>query len=245
MKLLSSRPSLAAVFFVIGLMLVTAFNTNRASLLARPQRAADLASVVIDMERQHAELTTRLGDLRARMTSLEKRAASDAGLRETFSRRLEEARWSAGMARASGPGMEVSLADAPAVPAGVDPNVCVIHDYDVAAVVNALSCGGATAVSINGQRVVATTSIRCAGSTILINGTRVVSPYTVDALGDPAALGKALQADSVAGPLLANAADRYGLRVSDSVRDVSIAAYGGSMRIDFGKTRPAAAGEKR
>ena len=102
-----------------------------------------------------------------------------------------------------------------------------------------------TAVSINGQRVVATTSIRCAGSTILINGTRVVSPYTVDALGDPAALGKALQADSVAGPLLANAADRYGLRVSDSVRDVSIAAYGGSMRIDFGKTRPAAAGEKR
>ena len=42
-----------------------------------------------------------------------------------------------------------------------DPNRLVVHQQDIQAVVNALWKGGATAVTIQGQRVVSTTGIKC------------------------------------------------------------------------------------
>ena len=51
---------------------------------------------------------------------------------------------------------------------------------------NLLWLAGAEAVSLNGERVVATTSIYCVGSTILVNDTRLSPPYEFLAIGDPA-----------------------------------------------------------
>jgi uncharacterized protein YlxW (UPF0749 family) len=69
----------------------------------------------------------------------------------------------------------------------------MIHDVDLQTLVNELWATGAEAISINDQRVVSRTSIRCAGPTILVNSERIMPPYVVKALGPPQDLEAALR----------------------------------------------------
>ena len=52
----------------------------------------------------------------------------------------------------------------------------LVHDGDLRAIVNELKNNGAEAISINGQRIVPSTSITCAGTVIQVNNEIVGSP---------------------------------------------------------------------
>lgn len=102
----------------------------------------------------------------------------------------------AGVTPLAGPGVVVTLSDSGA-PAGsvADSNDLVVHEQDLQAVVNALWAGGADGMTVAGQRVVATTAIRCVGNVLLLGGRTHSPPYVVEAVGDPAALRSALDGD--------------------------------------------------
>jgi len=97
-----------------------------------------------------------------------------------------------------GPGVAVVVGDASGtdqvdpntgqrVPVSVDDNGR-IQDRDLQSLVNALWAAGAEAVSVGGQRLAPTTTIRGAGEAILVDLRPVQSPYTLAAVGDPATL---------------------------------------------------------
>jgi len=229
-----SRPALVAVVGVLGFLVAVSFNTTQRFAEARPERATDLVDVVRDLEEQRSELQDRLEELRAEMDSLERDAADDSGVRESYSRELAVARQAAGMSGLLGPGVEVVLGDGSEVAAGTDPNDYLIHDTDIAAVVNALFIGGAEAIDINGERVVATTPIRCAGTTILVNNARLGSPYTIRAIGDPHALEQAILGDPVASLLFTTYKTQFGLQASvKQAEEQTVAPYRGSFRPQF------------
>jgi uncharacterized protein YlxW (UPF0749 family) len=95
-----------------------------------------------------------------------------------------------------GPGVRAVLADSSlsAAPTG-DPNDLVIHEQDLQAVINALWAGGAEAMSVNGQRVLSTTAIRCVGNTLLLHGQVYSPPYVIEAVGDHEDLRASLDKD--------------------------------------------------
>lgn len=64
----------------------------------------------------------------------------------------------------------------------------VVTDRDIQIFVSILWDAGAEAISINGHRIGAQTSIRTAGSTILIGVNQTQSPYTIEAIGDSSSL---------------------------------------------------------
>ncbi len=105
---------------------------------------------------------------------------------------LNQAQFLAGLTPVQGPGVIVTLTDskkpfsAP-MPAGwAAPNL--IHDSDINQVINELKAAGAEALSVNNQRLVATSAIRHEGQTVLINNTPQVPPYVIEAIGNPRAL---------------------------------------------------------
>lgn len=61
----------------------------------------------------------------------------------------------------------------------------LVHAGDLVSVVNALKNAGAEAISINGQRIINSTSIYCAGNVVKINGEKVSSPIEIKAIGSP------------------------------------------------------------
>ncbi|MDH4140609.1 MAG: DUF881 domain-containing protein [Coriobacteriia bacterium] len=228
------RPTLVAVAVVLGFLVAVAFNTTSKFVISRPQRVSDLVSVVRDMEQQQTALQGRYSDLRDRMDVLEREAAEDSGVRESFSKELERVRLAAGLTAVAGPGVEVLLGDGRDVDPDVDPNDYLIHDTDITAVVNALIVGGAEAVEVNGERIVATTPIRCAGTTVLVNSARLGSPYTIRAIGEPERLEEAVLNDPMAALVFGPYKAQFGLEVSIAdVDDVFVSAYRGSMRPRF------------
>jgi len=61
----------------------------------------------------------------------------------------------------------------------------IIHDIDLLLVVNELKISGAEAIEINGQRIFENTAISCDGNVVAINGEKVSSPFTINAIGFP------------------------------------------------------------
>jgi uncharacterized protein YlxW (UPF0749 family) len=134
----------------------------------------------------------------------------------------------AGLTAVTGPGIRVILDDAHQVPAGVtvDPNQLVVHQSDLQAVVNALWAGGAEAMTVAGQRIIATSG-------------RVYSPpFAVAAIGPFGTMRSAM--DSSPGvTLYKQAASYYGLGYTvEQLASLQLPAYSGPISLSYAKAVP-------
>ncbi len=94
---------------------------------------------------------------------------------------LHELRVAAGLAEMTGPGVVLQLYDE----MGGTSNTSIIHDADIRDVVNELFSSGAQGVSVGGQRLTASSSIRCSGSLVKVNDKLIsVNPVVIKAVGD-------------------------------------------------------------
>lgn len=101
----------------------------------------------------------------------------------------------------------------------------LIHDRDLLMLVNELKNAGAEAISINGERIINTTSITCDGNVILINGNKISSPFEIKAIGSQEALLGAIKRP---GGYLEQQLERYGLVTSiEKQENITIYKYSG------------------
>ena len=143
-----------------------------------------------------------------------------------------------------GPAITVVLSDAPkdeidrAVEKGeVTADQLVVHQQDIQAVVNALWSGGAEAMTLQKQRVISTTGIKCVGNTVVLHGVPYAPPYEITAIGDLDALQTALDAsDYIAGYKTYVDAHHLGYEVSTD-DDVTMPAYDGSSDLRYADRR--------
>ena len=100
-----------------------------------------------------------------------------------------------GLTDVNGEGVEITLQDNQNITeetANLDISFYVVHDIDLLSVVNELKNAGAEAISINGERIISSTSITCAGNVAQINGEKVGAPFIIKAIGDSTTLYEAL-----------------------------------------------------
>jgi uncharacterized protein YlxW (UPF0749 family) len=142
-----------------------------------------------------------------------------------------------GLSALTGPGLSVTLDDAPRVnsgesrPGNPTPDDLVVHEQDVLAVINALWAGGADAVSVMGDRIVATSAVRCAGNTLLLHGAVYSPPFVIAAIGDPERLRRALD-ESRGVQLFESYVAAYGLGFkADPVELLAMPAYDGALQV--------------
>lgn len=144
----------------------------------------------------------------------------------------------AGLQPMHGPGLVVTLTDAQRdangrFPRDASPDDLVVHQQDVEAVLNALWSAGAEAIQMQDQRIVATSAPRCVGNTLLLNGRTYSPPYTVTAIGDPAAMQAAL-ADAPLVTLYKQYVARFGLGYSEQVgSNLRVSESSGPARMRF------------
>jgi uncharacterized protein YlxW (UPF0749 family) len=229
--------SLVFVCVVLGFLLATSFNTQkRNSEALNTPRKKDLISTVHELENQRDRLKFQIEDNRAQISKYEKRAAQNEGIQTAYSKELDKVRLVAGLTEVKGSGLIVTLGDNPKYPPDDDPNNYVIHDYDVRIAVNSLWAGGAEAISVNDQRLISTSSIRCAGSTILVNANRLVSPYVIRAVGNPARMLDSINNDDNSKRLFNEVKSYYGL-TADIMQSnyVTVRGYTGGLLVESAK----------
>ncbi|MGE5574204.1 MAG: DUF881 domain-containing protein [Bacteroidota bacterium] len=106
-------------------------------------------------------------------------------VRDDLARLREEA----GAAELTGPGVTIRAYDAQD---GYRTRE-IVHERDIKEILNLLFHAGARGAEVGGQRIIAQSSVRCAGPVILVNQQPIsVNPVVIEAVGDPPALRHAL-----------------------------------------------------
>ena len=154
----------------------------------------DVIKMVHEREFQKNKLEKDLEQKKKELSNFEQAAGSKEDILKAMQNQLDMVRTEAGYTDVKGPGIIVELADSVKRPAPKDdPFFFIVHDVDIATLVNELWASGAEAISVNGQRIVVNTSIRCVGPTVLVNSVRLASPYKIIAIGPSKDLDGALK----------------------------------------------------
>jgi uncharacterized protein YlxW (UPF0749 family) len=95
-------------------------------------------------------------------------------------------------------------------------NFDLVHDVDIAMILNDLINSGAEAISINGKRILSKTEIICIGPLIRINGEGVGAPFIIKAIGNKDQLFAALNAPHT---YAYNLRESYGLEIETMKSD--------------------------
>jgi uncharacterized protein YlxW (UPF0749 family) len=217
----------AAGALLVGFLLTAGLTAGRDVAAVQDSRRAELIEL-INARQEHVDAqAAQLDELRSRMAEVEDSAAVAPGLQRELTR-VEAA---VGATAVRGPGVRVTLADAAgSCPTGREED-CRIQDTDLQLSVNALFAVGAEAIAVNGERLIATSAIRSAGQSILVNYRVLVSPYVIEAIGDPDGLGAGFATSSVAEEFEIWS-EVYGLGFGvEPVDELELPAYGGSVRL--------------
>ena len=107
---------------------------------------------------------------------------------------------------------------------------------ELLSVINELRSAGAEAISLNGERILATSEVRCTGAVVTVNGRRYAAPYVVFAIGDPDTLYSALTMRNGVVDVLS----QWGITVKVTASDqLLIPKYNGTVEYQYAKPIPA------
>ncbi|MGZ5366169.1 MAG: DUF881 domain-containing protein [Aeromicrobium sp.] len=222
---------------VFGIFMLSGFAFVASSVSAggsdlRPT-GSDVGSLLKERSARVDDRRLEARELRSDIDSLTK-SVDDEDLKKQLDR-ADELRDVTGLSTVVGPGLRVTLTDAPRnveVP-GLDPNVLIVHQQDIQAFVNALWSGGAQAITLQGERLISTTGIKCVGNTVVLDGVPYSPPYVIEAIGDPVALDNAL----VASPEVktyGKYSATYGLGLNiETVNRLTAKPYAGTIGLEY------------
>ncbi len=184
------RIALVVTLLVFGAMVgISAVETARNAPVVQSERADLIRQIHLGesrLNRMHAQLTTLQDDV----TSLQGSMTAAAGTEKTLTSRAAALAALTGAAPVTGPGIQVTVDDAPGASASQGGGI--VLDTDLQTLANALWQSGAEAVAINGQRLTSLTAIRTAGRAITVDFHSLTPPYVVEAIGNPNTLAARL-----------------------------------------------------
>ena len=195
-----------------------------------------MLELVRTLEAERNRMSAEISDLRSRISDMETASNKIGVVGKQIQEQLNNSRIEAGLTGMKGPGIIVVLSDSPRTPPiNTDPYFYIVHDVDLSALVNELWSAGAEAVSVNEQRIVTRSSIRCVGPTVLVNGVRIAAPYTVKGIG-PSDLETALRMPGGFLDSMAALIGNGGQVTINRADEVTIMPYEGSIAFRYSQS---------
>jgi uncharacterized protein YlxW (UPF0749 family) len=143
---------------------------------------------------------------------------------------LEAQKTKAGMTMVYGPGVILSINDS----SGLATDDSIVHAADVRDILNLLWGSGAEAITVNDERVVASTAVDCIVNTILINNTRISTPIVIRAVGNKEEMATRLNDKSILTDIHRRVAET-GLRFDIQRNDrLDLPPYRGTLTSEIG-----------
>lgn len=220
------------VALAAGVLFATSFQTAQGTDLR--SAGQDLPALIRDGNRQVETKQAQVSALQRQVEALTQQAAPGSSEVRDLTARADALAPGVGTVAVEGPSLTVTLDDAhrsaDSLPKPYGPDDIVVHQQDVQGVVNALWQGGAEALMIQDQRVIATSAVRCVGNTLILQGRVYSPPYVIKAIGDVGGMQASLDVDPQVGiyrEWVAAVGLGYDVTASGTVR---FPAYAGPMQ---------------
>lgn len=169
---------------VVGFVGYAQWNGSLAREEFRTSAQQVLSEEVLALEAEQGELRAEIEDADVEVQRFQEEATTSSAVLGELNTQLGAARLASGLTQVRGPGVIVEIADSQrVVPAGENPANFIVLVDDLRDIVTALWASGAEAIAINGERLVATSSVYGVGSSVLVNTAFLPPPFRIEAIG--------------------------------------------------------------
>jgi uncharacterized protein YlxW (UPF0749 family) len=158
------------------------YNSKMASL--ENKREDELKDLLIAEKKKTEELSKRNAELEKENRDYENARGDDTKTVENLKKELERARIIAGLVDVKGKGLTITIDNSDTVN---------VDDTDILSVLNELRASDAQAISVNDERIVATSEVRVAGRYIMVNNKQMLAPFVIKAIAEPDKVERALK----------------------------------------------------
>jgi uncharacterized protein YlxW (UPF0749 family) len=223
--------SIAAGLAVVGFVGAMQWNSSlaRSEFTTTAQQA--LAGQVLDLEAEQEDLRQQISAAEDEVRQFQQETTSSSVALDQLNQQLAAARLGVGLTAVHGPGVIVEIADSKRiVPPGENPANFVVLVDDLRDIVAALWASGAEAISINDERLVATSSIYGVGASVLVNTAFLSPPFRIQAIGSDGLLERFQSHPAFLGRV-ARRIEFFGLEfATQAASDLNLPAFVGSTR---------------
>lgn len=212
---------------IISAQLNTVGNTN---VISEGMREAELLSEISKLRRDIEELTEDYEKSQSVVEEYKTNASTNDLLIATMTEDLNKSKLLAGLTDVEGEGVVITIEDSQTIDSDLTIEAGLVHDTDITAILTELKAAGVEAISVNGQRIISTSAIRCVGPTIQVNSVKVASPFYIKAIGNADYLESAL---NIKGGIVDNLRG-YGIIINvERQDDIEISKYDGTLKFKF------------
>jgi uncharacterized protein YlxW (UPF0749 family) len=183
--------SIAIALAVVGFVGAMQWNSSVAREEFTTSAQQFLARQVVELEAEQRALRTQISDAEKEVQRFQEQSTTSSAVLAALNQRLAAARLGVGLTAVRGPGVIVEIADSKrVVPQGENPANFIVLVDDLRDIVTALWASGAEAITINGERLVATSSIYGVGASVLVNTAFLSPPFRIEAIGSEGLLDR-------------------------------------------------------
>ncbi|MEG2235951.1 MAG: DUF881 domain-containing protein [Clostridia bacterium] len=213
--------------FFLTMMLTAQMKTvNSTTEITQGKRESQLIDDLAQLQRKYTDLKEKHDESLKVVSEYQSNSANNSELIASMQEELKQLSISSGSENLKGEGIIIVLSDGTKA---LEPELrqdSLVHDSDVLTVVNELKAAGSEAISVNGQRIIATTAIRCVGPVIQVNYQKVAAPFTIKAIGNAQYLESAINIKNGVADLLREIG--IGVKITRE-KDVKVAKFDGSL----------------
>lgn len=221
--------SIGIPLFFLSLLLVAQFKAvSNTEEVIQGKRETELADSLVNLQSKYNDLKEKYDESQAIVEEYKTNSATNDTLINSMNNTIDTLSVLAGSTDLKGEGIIITLTDGDNATA-VNSNT-LVHDSDILTVVNELQAAGAEAISVNNQRIISTSSIRCVGPVIQVNYQKVASPFVIRAIGNSQYLECAMNIKNG----IVDTLKEYGINITvERANEVEVLKYDGTFNAKY------------
>lgn len=234
--------SITGITTVVGFLLTVQLSSRApATSPSNLSSYEDLRTEIQSQLQEHQTLLDQITKANSQVGTYQNAKGRQSGMLKALQQDAANVAKEAGITSQSGPGITIAIAFDPSLPydaktAGLFDQ---ISDQEIGLIVNDLFANGAQAISINGQRLVTTSSIRLVSGlngqgTLQVNTVPVTMPYVITAVGDVQRMQAILTVNNVVTELMVMQ-EKCVITPFTGPKGVTVPGYQGALPGNFAK----------
>lgn len=233
--------SLTGVTAVVGFLMTVQLSSRTPQENTSSSSFIDLRTQIDEQTQEHQVLLDEISKVNAQVLQYQNAQGKGTDMLKALEADAANVSKEAGITPVSGPGLTIKIEFNPSLPYDQSTQGLFdqTSDQEIGLIVNDLFANGATAISINGQRLVTTSSIRLVSgltgtNTLQVNTVPITEPYIIAAVGDISRMQAILTINNVVPELNVMQEDCI-ITPHPSANGVTVAGYRGPLPGNFAK----------
>ncbi len=224
------------LFFLSVLLAAQMKTVSNSELVLQGKREAELADELVTLQRNYSDLKEKYEDSQNVVEEYKNNSSTNNSLINSMKEEIDMLSAISGNTDLKGEGIIITMTDAAQSLENDSINTdSLVHDSDVLSVVNELKVAGAEAISVNDQRIISVSGIRCVGPSIQVNYQKISTPIVIKAIGNAQWLESAMNIKNGVVDTL-KASTGIGIKVERN-SNVEIPKYDGTLNFKYAETK--------